>query len=115
MLLIAATPLSKLILEDMIGISGSVLIFAREVLLLMCILPGLILWRNYYHGLLMVMRKTTGMAMGGITRVAGIYLMAHLLFVSDLLDHLTGTIILLLGFLLEACVVMLVYKQLVKK
>jgi hypothetical protein len=105
MLLISMTPLSDVILADWIGIKGEVLVKAHVVLMLMCLLPGLILWRNYYHGLLMVARKTNGMAVGGMSRVLGIYVMAQLLYLVDALDYLTGTIILLLGFLVEASIV----------
>jgi hypothetical protein len=114
MLLIAATPISNFILSDLIGITGDVLNYAREVLLWMCLLPALILWRNYYHGLLMVARKTNGMAMGGMMRVGGIYLFAQFLYLADALDYRTGTIILLLGFVLEATVVSVFYRRLQK-
>ncbi len=105
MMLITMTPLSDVILSDAIGIKGDVLSRAHTVLMLMCLLPALILWRNYYHGLLMVARKTNGMAVGGMSRVFGIYLMAQLLYFVGALNYLTGTIILLLGFLVEASIV----------
>ena len=111
MLLIAATPASRFILADFIGIEGEVLRQAREVLLLMCVLPAIILWRNYYHGLLMVARATAGMAWGGIVRVAGIYLMAQFCFAFGWLDHFTSTIVLLLGFVLEATVVTTIWRH----
>ena len=111
MVLIAATPVSHFLLADLIGIEGKVLSQAQEVLLLMCLLPGLILWRNYYHGLLMVARATAGMAWGGITRVAGIYLMAQGCFMAGLLNHLTATVVLLLGFVLEAWVVTNIWRR----
>jgi hypothetical protein len=114
MLVIAATPISHYLLADLIGITGNVLAYAREVLLWMCLLPALILWRNYYHGLLMVARKTNGMALGGMTRVGGIYVFAYCLYLLDALDYRTSTIILLLGFVLEATVVTLVYRSLKK-
>tara|TARA_Y100001934_G_C12323421_1_gene761270 strand:+ start:772 stop:1977 length:1206 start_codon:yes stop_codon:yes gene_type:complete len=111
MLLIAATPVSRLLLADLIGIEGEVLRQGREVLLLMCLLPGLILWRNYYHGLLMVARATAGMAWGGMTRVAGIYVMAQACFVLGLLNHFTSTVVLLLGFALEAAIVTVIWRR----
>jgi hypothetical protein len=110
MLLVVATPVSRFLLADLIGIEGRVLAFAREVLLLMSLLPALILWRNYYHGLLMVARKTSGMALGGIIRVVGIYVVGQALLLVEALDHRTATLILLMGFLLEAVVVTLVYR-----
>lgn len=111
MVLIAATPVSHFMLADLIGIEGKVLVQAREVLLLMCLLPSLILWRNYYHGLLMVARATAGMAWGGITRVGGIYLMAQACFAVGLLNHVTATVVLLLGFVLEALVVTAIWRR----
>ena len=111
MLLLAATPLSRFVLADLIGIEGAVLSQARQVLLLMCILPSLILWRNYYHGLLMVARATAGMAWGGISRVAGIYVMAQLCLLAGWLNHFTATVVLLLGFVLEASVVTGIWRR----
>ena len=108
MLLVAATPVSHFLLADLIGIEGTVLVYSREVLLWMCILPGLILWRNYYHGLLMVARKTTGMALGGIIRVGGMYLLAQTAWLLGWLDFRVATIILLLGFVFEATVVTII-------
>jgi len=105
MLLVAATPVSHFLLSDLIGIQGTVLTYSREVLLWMCFLPGLILWRNYYHGLLMVARRTTGMALGGIVRVGGIYLLAQSAWLLGWLDFRVATIILLMGFVFEATVV----------
>ncbi len=115
MLLMAATPFSQFLLADLIGIEGAVLVQAREVLLLMCLLPGLILWRNYYHGLLMVVRRTAGMAYGGMLRVAGIYVMAQACYIAGWLDHITGTVVLLLGFVIEATIVTLIWRQLRKR
>ena len=105
MLLVSATPVSHFLLADLIGIQGTVLDYAREVLLWMCFLPGLILWRNYYHGLLMVARRTTGMALGGIVRVGGMYLLAQSAWLLGWLDFRIATIILLMGFVFEATVV----------
>ncbi|XOV89201.1 MAG: hypothetical protein ACFHX7_04730 [Pseudomonadota bacterium] len=112
MLLVAATPLSHFLLQTLIGISGRVLEYAKEVLLMMCALPGLILWRNYYHGLLMVARRTNGMALGGIVRVGGIYVLGNLMHFAGWLNYRTATLILLLGFVLEALVVMFFYLRL---
>jgi len=112
MLIIALTPLSTFLLSDLIGVKGKVLLQAREVLMMMCVLPALLLWRNYYHGLLMVARKTNGMAMGSMSRVGAIYLFAQFLYFLQILDYQTGTIILLLGFVLEATVVTIFYKRL---
>ena len=45
-----------------------------------------------------------GMAYGSILRVIGIYASAQILFSLDLLNHITATFILILGFVIEAIV-----------
>ncbi|MEE2915133.1 MAG: hypothetical protein VX745_10750, partial [Pseudomonadota bacterium] len=60
------------------------------------------------HGLLMVARKTTGMALGGIIRVGGMYLLAQTAWLLGWLDFRVATIILLLGFVFEATVVTII-------
>ena len=105
MLLFALTPLSSFIWQDLMGIPDDVRILALDVILIMCFMPTVIIFRNYYHGRLMVERRTTGMAVGGVLRVVGIYLMAQLLFTLGALNHITASAILILGFVIETLVV----------
>jgi Na+-driven multidrug efflux pump len=109
MLLVAATPLSHFVLSDLIGVKAEVLAMSVEVILVMCLLPSIIILRNYFHGLLMHHRKTAGMAMGGILRVAGIYVLASLLLTAGYLNHVTATLVLLSGFVLETLVVIVIW------
>jgi len=62
-------------------------------------------FRNYFHGRLMVERRTAGMAAGAILRVAGIYGACQLLFSLGWLNHVTASFVLILGFVIEAGVV----------
>lgn len=105
MLLFALTPLSSFIWQDLMGIPDDVRMLALDVILIMCLMPTVIIFRNYYHGRLMVERRTTGMAVGGVLRVVGIYLMAQLLFTLGALNHITASAILILGFVIETLVV----------
>jgi len=68
-------------------------------------MPAIIILRNYYHGRLMVERRTSGMAVGSILRVVGIYLCAQLCFSLGWLNHLTASLILIIGFVIETVVV----------
>jgi len=68
-------------------------------------MPGVIIVRNYFHGRLMVERRTSGMAVGSILRVVGIYLGAQLCFSFGWLNHVTASVILILGFVIETAVV----------
>ena len=65
MLVIALTPLSNLIWRDLMGIPDAVREISVDVMLVMCLIPAVIIFRNYYHGRLMVERRTAGMAAAG--------------------------------------------------
>ena len=106
MLAVALTPLSKLIWGSAMGIPDPVRELSEQVLLVMCLMPALIVLRNYHHGRLMVERRTSGMAAGGILRVAAILLAAQACMATGWLNYLTASFILILGFLVEALVAM---------
>lgn len=115
MLIVAITPASEWVLTRALGIDTQIKTRSVEVILVMCALPTLILFRNYYHGLLMVQRRTLGMATGGILRVAGIYLIAQALYAGQSLNHITAAATLLAGFLIEALVVLNAGRRLVRR
>ncbi len=111
MLAIAATPLSDAVLGNLLGLRDPVKARAVEVILIMCLLPGIIVLRNYFHGILMVRRRTAGMAAGGILRVAGIYAIAQLLFTLGALNHVSAAFVLLTGFGIETAAVMVAARR----
>jgi hypothetical protein len=104
MLIFATTPLSTLLWSNIVGLPDGLVAIARDASLIMCFMPAIIIYRNYYHGRLMVNRQTGGMAYGSILRVVGIYLAAQSLFSFDLLNHITATFILIFGFVIEAVI-----------
>jgi hypothetical protein len=106
MLAVALTPLSEWVLRRGLGVDPAVEARSVQVILIMCALPSLIIFRNYFHGLLLVRRRTLGMATGGILRVVGIFVLAHLLLRAGALDHMTAALVLLCGFAIEALVVL---------
>lgn len=105
MLAFAVTPLSNLIWRDLMRIPEDVRALSVEVMLVLCLMPAVIIFRNYFHGRLMVERRTVGMAAGAILRVVGIYAAAQALFSLDWLTHVTAACVLLLGFVIESLVV----------
>lgn len=107
MLAVALTPLSQWVLTDLLGVGQEIKSRAIDVILIMCALPTIIIVRNYFHGILMVRRRTVGMAAGGMLRVAGIYGLAQLLHTAGWLDHRSAAVVLLLGFAIETVVVLL--------
>ena len=115
MLVIALTPLSAWILGGLLGIQGRVLDHATQVLLVMCLMPVVIIARNYFHGTLMVKRRTGGMAVGGVIRVLAIAGLAQAAFAAGWLDHVVAGFILLLGFVAETAVVLVGHMRLTRQ
>lgn len=111
MLIYALTPLSDLVWRDLMSIPDQVRALAVEVFLIMCAMPAVIIVRNYFHGRLMVERRTAGMALGSLLRVVGIYLGAQACFSLGWLDHITASVILLLGFVIETLVVLVIARR----
>ncbi len=105
MLLIGFTPLAQWLWLQPMGIPANLQRLSVEAFIVLCCMPACILVRNYYHGYLMVVRRTAGMAWASILRVAAIYLYAQWLFAMGLLDHRTAAFGLILGFMVEAVVV----------
>ena len=102
MLLFSLTDLADLIWNTSMGLSTELTDLAIDVTLIMCLMPAIIIYRNYYHGRLMTERRTSGMAYASIIRVIGIYAAAQTLFYLQWLNHITAAFVLILGFVIEA-------------
>lgn len=105
MVVVAATPVSRIVLEDLVGVKGEILEMTCEVVLVMCLLPIVVNVRNYYHGLALIRRTTGRMGAGAIFRNVATYLLTALCFYTGLLDHVTATLTLIAGFVAETLVV----------
>ena len=79
---------------------------ATDVILVICVVPLVIVARNYFHGTLMVRRRTRGMAVGGVVRVLAIAALAQAAYAAQWLDHMVAAYILLVGFVVETAVVL---------
>ena len=104
MLVFSLTPLHSLLWGSLMGLPPQLLSLSRDATLIMCLMPAIIIYRNYFHSQLMMARQTSGMAYGSIVRVIGIYACAQLLFSLGWLDHVAATFILILGFVIEAII-----------
>ena len=87
MLLFSLTDLADLVWNKSMGLSTELTDLAIDVTLIMCLMPAIIIYRNYYHGRLMMERKTGGMAYASIIRVIGIFAAAQALFALQWLNH----------------------------
>ena len=111
MLIFILTPISDFVWGNWMSLSPELRGLSSEVVLIMCLMPCLIVFRNYFHSRLMTRKKTNGMAAGSVLRVAGIYLVAMILFEMDSLSHTSAACTLLLGFLIEALVARNAFKR----
>ena len=102
MLIVAVTPLSDWVWGDVMGVPAELMTLSVDVLLVMCLMPAVIVYRNYFHGRLMQLRRTAGMAYGAITRVFGIFVMSAISFEFGWLNHYSAAFILISGFVIEA-------------
>ena len=100
--LVAFTPLGRIVLHGLVNLRGEVLDSACDVLMVVCVTPLVIAVRNYFHGYLLTRRRTGGMAAGGIARVAAIYSLSWLLYHAGVLNHTFAAGILQVGFAAEA-------------
>ncbi len=105
MVLLAATPLLRLCFRYLLNIKADVLDAAVRAFWPMCLMPAVVAFRNYYHGLALLNRRTLGMGLGGIGRNVAVYTACLVLLRFGLLGSATAAWVLLLGFAAEAAVV----------
>lgn len=102
MVAISFTPLSRIILGDLMGVEGAVLNQATGALRMMCLGPLVLASRNLSHGHMMIKRRTNGMAGGALLRVLSIWGCSWALFHFGVLNHYTAAAVSLVGFAAEA-------------
>ena len=105
MLAIAVTPVADWLLGGLLAIPAEARSPALEAFLVLCLMPLAIVARNYYHGLLMVWRRTASMAAGSALRVLAIWALAQMAYAAGQLDHVAAALILVAGFATEALAV----------
>ena len=111
MVVAVGTPLRELIFEHLLGVKGDILERVFEAAWILCLVPVLATFRNYFHGQALSSTKTISMAAGSFGRILSIYLFSMFLFHEGLLNHVTGAAILAFGFLAEGLLVMMVLKK----
>lgn len=97
-----ASDRAKLERGGIMRVKGQVLEMAGGALCILCWIPVLVAWRNYYHGLALIHRRTLGMSVGGVCRNAVGFLLAWAACAPGLLNHGTTAGILACGFLVDA-------------
>lgn len=104
MVITVFSPLARWILLALMRIPDDVVSRVMPVLMVLCLTPVVITTRNYYHGRLMVCRRTLGMAVGAVCRVLLIAIFSFGLYRLGRLNHVYCAAMLIAGFAVEALV-----------
>ncbi len=107
MFVVSVTPLSGLLIGKLLGVRGEVQVMAGHVLLILCLIPILVSWRNYYHGLALISHRTFGIGVGGVCRNLVTFALAWAALKLGVLDHVVGAGVLACAFLVDGLAVML--------
>ncbi len=106
MLVAVASPAARLFFRYLQGATGETLRVAVQAVWPLCLAPAAIGFRNYFHGMAMVHRRTGGMAAGGLVRNGSAALCAGLLMAVGLYNHVTAAAMLVVAFISEGLTVM---------
>jgi len=98
------TPLSRLFFVGALGLEPELYESARWMGIVLLVVPGILMMRNYYHGILIVRRRTAAMALGSLARVLGIAGSGAALLAAGWLDQRTAVLAMIAGFVAEMLV-----------
>jgi hypothetical protein len=101
-----ATPVARTFLQHLQDAEGETLRMGTQALWGLCLVPVAIAWRNYYHGLAMVHRRTGRMLAGAVMRNVAVAVCAAGLLQTQAYGHVTAAAMLPVGFAAEAATVM---------
>lgn len=98
-LLVPAT--SDAFFVDLLGLEPPLHAAAHRMSLMLLVVPGVLMIRNYYHGILLARRLTASMATGSAARVLAIAATCWLLLRTGQLDAGTAVLGMIAGFVAE--------------
>ncbi|NRA27218.1 MAG: hypothetical protein HRU10_08220 [Opitutales bacterium] len=105
MAILIVTPGARFFFEHLQGADGQVLEWAVQSFAVFVLVPLVVGIRNHYHGLAMVERRTLVMGTASILRNVGIVVIGLSLSALGVFTPWTGSLLLIMGFVVEALVV----------
>lgn len=102
------TPLDRLIFQQLLGLNDILFVHVKQTLTMVLLTPAILAVRNYSHGLLLVHKKTKGIALGSLFRVVSILVCAWFFLSMGWLNSWTAPLVMVIAFTIESTVV--VYK-----
>ncbi len=102
MVLALVTPAARWFLGSLQGATGHTLEMTLDALWVLMLVPIVIAWRNYHHGMAMVQKRTIALAAGSLARNGSILVVGITLLLTGHLNHWTSAGLLLTAFTCEA-------------
>lgn len=108
LILIQVTPAAQFFFERLQRAEGDALKLAMETMWVLIPVTAVISFRNYFHGLALVHRRTGSMAVAGVMRNAAIVVFGVIfVWLNGGVTHVTGGLLLVFAFSSEATTVFL--------
>jgi Progressive ankylosis protein (ANKH) len=100
-LVLLIPPASDAFFAGLLGLDPALYAAAHRMCLILLVVPGVLMIRNYYHGILLAKRLTSAMATGSAGRVVAITVSCWLLLYSGHLNAGTAVLGMIAGFVAE--------------
>ncbi len=107
MVIAVVSPAARLFLSRLQGAEGPTLRMAREALWVMLLVPPIVGFRNYFHGLAMVDRRTGAMAAGAFARNLAAIVCGGALLSLGWYNHVAAAAVCVTAFAAEAATMFL--------
>ncbi len=111
LLLACVTPFSMWFFVELQRAPHDVAAMAWQGMWAVALWPAIMAWRNYYHGLAMVHRRTLSMAVGGILRNTTVIISCAALCAMREFNHVTASFMIVFGFASEAATVTVLVRR----
>ena len=105
------TPLDQVVFKSWLGLNDALFVHVKQTLMAVLLTPAILAVRNYCHGLLLVSKRTKGIALGSLYRIVAIVCCCWLFLDLGWLNSWTAPLVMVIAFSLEAVVVMLKAKS----
>lgn len=106
------TPLDQIVFRSWLGLNEVLFMHVKQTLSVVLLTPAILAARNYCHGLLLVHKRTKGIALGSAFRVVTVFSCCWLFLSLGWLNSWTAPLVMVAGFSLETLVVFLKVKRL---
>ena len=112
MAIVVFSPLDQLVLRQLLGLNEVLYIQVKQTLVVVVATPVILAVRNYFHGILLVHKRTKGIALGSACRILTIFVCCWLFLMAGVLNGWTAPLSMVLAFFVETAVVYFMARKL---